>query len=306
MSTTAWIAGSVRARALSRRRVGAARARQIAACRTTAEAVAVLATSPYGHDVHSGQDHAGAEWGIGATLLWHLRVLAGWLPPGGVGPVRVLAGGFELANIDEHLQSVEGRPAAPAYRLGALATAWNRLASTAGPDAMRRALAASPWGDPGCSDPRGIAIGVRLGWAERVLGAVPAAGRWAAGAVALLAAREVAGGRRLPDASLRRAEALLGAPAVRQATLPAFVAALPARARWVFGDDADPADLWRAGPNWWRRVERDGHALLTTSQVGPRVVLGTVAVLAADARRARAALACAARGGAVEVFDEVA
>jgi hypothetical protein len=265
----------------------------------------VLAVSPYGHDVHSGQDLAAAEHGIGATLLWHLRVIAGWLPPGGVGPVRVLAAGFEMANIDEHLQFVGGRPAAPPYRLGALATAWNRLASTAGPDALRHELAASPWGDPGCSDPRGIAIGVRLGWAERVLGAVPAAERWAAGAVALLAAREVKAGRCLPDLSHRRAQALLGAPALRQTTLPAFVAALPGRARWVFGDGAEPADLWSAESNWWRRVERDGHGLLTASRFGPRVVLGTVAVLAADAWRAGAALACAARGGAVEVFDEV-
>jgi hypothetical protein len=282
MTTTAWIAGSVRARALVRRRIGSARAREIAACPTAGAGIAALAGTPYGRDVHVGQTAGEAEWAIGAALLWHLRVLAGWLPPGGVEPVRVLAGWFEVANVDEHVRRIEGHPAGPPYRLGALASAWSRLAGAGTLDAVRAALAASPWGDPGSAEAQHIAIGMRLGWAERVIGAVPDAERWARGAVALLATR--AEPTDLPGPLARRLGVILG-PGARRTRR---------------------AELWRAEGDWWRRVERDGQALLARYRFGPHVVVGAIAVLAVDAWRARAALACAARGGAVEVFDEAA
>ena len=37
--------------------------------------------------------------------------------------LRTLGGWFEIANVDELLQSIAGRPAGPEFRLGALATA---------------------------------------------------------------------------------------------------------------------------------------------------------------------------------------
>jgi hypothetical protein len=305
MTTTAWIAGSVRARALVRRRIGPARARQIAACPGAVAAVAELVETPYGHDVHIGQTRTEAEWGIGATLLWHLRVLAGWLPPGGVEPVRVLAGWFEVANVEEHILRIEGRSAAPPYRLGALATAWPRLAAAENLEGVRAVLAASPWGDPGSAQAPHIAVAMRVGWAERVIGAVPDARRWASGAVALLAAREAAR-IDLPGPLAHRIEAIVGTGTFRAGSLPALAAEAVARAGWTLAGHATPQDLWRAEADWWRHVDRGGVALLGRHRFGPRVVVGAIAVLAADAWRTRAALACAARGGAVEVFDEVA
>jgi hypothetical protein len=304
VTTTAWIAGSVRARALVRRRIGTARARQIAACPSAAAAVAELAGTPYGRDVHIGQSGAEAEWAVGATLLWHLRVLAGWLPPSGVEPVRVLAGWFEVANVEEHVSRLEGRSAAPPYRLGALATAWSRVAAAETSEGVRAVLAASPWGDPGSAQAADIATAMRVGWAERVIAVVPDARRWASGAVALLAARQSGAG--LPASVRQRIEAIVGAGAVRAGSLPAFAAGAVARAGWALARHTDPGELWRAEADWWRQVERSGFALLARHRFGPRVVVGAVAVLAADAWRARAALACAGRGGAVGVFDEVA
>ena len=92
-------------------------------------------------------------------------------------------------------------------RLGALATAWPRLAGTTSPAELRAALAASAWGDPGGSTPRDIQLGLRLSWAVRLAAVAPAV-PWAAGAVALLAAgsrfatgQPFATGERLPGES---------------------------------------------------------------------------------------------------------
>jgi hypothetical protein len=138
-----------------------------------------------------------------------------------------------------------------------------------------------------------------------VIGAVPDAQPWAGAAVALLAARDI-GRTDLPAALARRIDAIAGASTARAGSLPAFAAALPRRASWVFAGDGGPDDLWRAEADWWHRLDRDGQGLLTRHRFGAPVVVGAIAVLAADAWRTRAALACAARGGAVEVFDEIA
>lgn len=55
-------------------------------------ALAALADTPYGHELHPGQPLAEAQRAVTATLLWHLRVLAGWLPREGPGMLRLLAG----------------------------------------------------------------------------------------------------------------------------------------------------------------------------------------------------------------------
>jgi hypothetical protein len=78
---------------------------------------------------------------------------------------------------------------------------------------------------------------------------------------------------------------------------PAAVAAGPA----ARPGEAEP---WEAETAWWRRVEGDGRVLLRSPATDAGPVLGAVAVMAADARRVRAALACAARGGeALEAYD---
>jgi hypothetical protein len=313
----AWVAGAVRARALTRRRLGAAGARRLAACPGLAKAARELASTPYRHDLPAGADGptlAALQHGVGVTLLWHLRVLAGWLPLSGADDVRVLAGGFEVANVDEQMARVRGRSVGPEYRLGALATAGGRVRQTSSPEEVRRVLSRSPWGDPDSADPWRLGVAMRLAWARRVVARVPEAAAWSRAAAALLLVREVrVRGHALDAALTRRAAAVLG---------PGFVAelaagegpdrlaeVLPTGCGWALDGVSRPQDLWRAEAAWHRRVERDGFGLLQSSRPGRGVVVGAVAVLAVDAWRVRAALASAARGGTsavLEVFDEVA
>ena len=316
--TAGWVAGSVRARALTRRRLGSAGCRTVAAEPSLAAALARLSATPYGHDVHPGQTLAVAEHAVGETLLWHLRVLAGWLPPGGVGALRVLAAGFEIANTDEHLRRLSTRGSDPGevvapYRLGRLATAWPRLARTTTVPEVAEVLRASAWGDPGEDSERAVRLAMRVSWARRVAGSAPAARHWAAAAVALVLARSLpAGPGRLPAELDRAATILLGGPAMTARTLGELADRLPRSVAWVLADvptgSAAAADeLWRAETTWWRRVETEGLALVHRSAPGPEVPVGAAAVLAADAWRVRAALELAVRGGAPpEAFDAVA
>ena len=46
--------------------------------------------------------------GLAETVLWHLRVLAGWLPPAAVGRLRALAAWFELVNIEQRVDYLAG------------------------------------------------------------------------------------------------------------------------------------------------------------------------------------------------------
>ncbi|MCD0484518.1 V-type ATPase subunit [Streptacidiphilus sp. ASG 303] len=338
--TAAWAAGAARARAVASRRAGAPLARTLAAQRTLPDALRLLAATPYRRGLDPHAPPAAAERALHATLLWNLRVLAGWQPPAGAAMLRLLASGFEIANIEGHLRTltaagppgtpapgpadVPGPPgvrpptvpapagpprgsppaappapgAPPPYRLGALATAWPRLARTRTPAGLRAALAASPWGDPGGDTPAAVALWLRTDAAVRTAAAVPAAAPWAAGRLALLTAREVhLHGRPLPEPAARHAAGLLGRAAPRAATLADCRGLLPGPARWALDGVDAPAGLWRAEARWWARLERDGLALLRTRRPGPPPVVGAAAVLAADAWRVRAALQCAARGG---------
>lgn len=170
---------------------------------------------------------------------------------------------------------------------------------------LRERLAASRWGDPGEATARGVQLGMRLSWLAQVGGELERAAPWAAGAAALLVARErFAAGYDLPAAALTRVRRLLGSEALAAASLDELARRLPGRARWALQDVADPDELWHAEARWWSRLERDGFSLLADARLGSAPVLGTVAVLAADAWRVRAALEIAARGGRpLEVFD---
>ena len=119
--STGWVAGSVRARALARRRLGAAAARQLAASGSLADALRVLSATHYGREDLRGQTLAGAQHAVARTVLWDLRVLAAGCLVTGVRLLRTLAGWFELANVDELLQAMAGRAAGEEFRLGALA-----------------------------------------------------------------------------------------------------------------------------------------------------------------------------------------
>jgi hypothetical protein len=303
-----WVAGGVRARALARRRLGADGARHVAACGSLEQALGLLAATPYGGAAHGGQSLAVAQHAIAATILWDLRVLAGWLPRGGLQLMRPLAGWFEIANIDELLEGLAGRPAADQFELGALATAWPRLRRSASLTELRAGIAASAWRDPGGDSGFALRVGVRARWAERVAALGGAAAVWGAGAMALLVAGErFAAGRTLNPAVQAAAGKLLGAAAADAATFAELGDRLPARLAWVLEPARSPAELWRAEAAWWARLEQDGLRLLRTSALDWHPVLGAAALLATDARRVRAALELAGRGGApLEAYDALA
>ncbi|MEU2738809.1 hypothetical protein ABZ656_26425 [Streptomyces sp. NPDC007095] len=128
-------------------------AQDVAGAVTLDDALRYLGATAYGHDLGSEADLADAQRAVSATLLWHLRVLAGWQPRAGATAIRLLASGFEIANVDDHARALSGAtPSPPArrpYGLGALATAWPRLSHTGSPAELRAAMAGSAWGDPG-------------------------------------------------------------------------------------------------------------------------------------------------------------
>lgn len=303
-----WIAGSVRARAMTRRRLGRVAARRLAAGPTIDAALTSLVQSPYGHDVRSGQTLAEAQRAVAATVVWNVRVLAGWAPREGVAMLRVLLGAVEAANVAEHVRRMSGADTPPPFRLGLLGTAWVRVATTIRPDEVRRVLATSPWGDPGGETLRDITCGLRLSLADRVIAAVPQAAPWAVRSAALLVARELFVDREdLPGHARVPAARVLGSKALTAPTLPDFVAALPLNARATFDGVTDPDQLWQADARWWAQVERDALVLARHPAPGPEVLIGSVALMATDAWRVRGALELAMRGGMpLEAFDAVA
>jgi hypothetical protein len=303
-----WVAGSVRARALARRRLGGEEARRLASCASLSDALRMLAATAYGPNVRPEQPLAAAQHEIASNLLWDLRVLAGWLPSEGLRLLRILAAWFEVANVDELLQSIAGRPAETEFRLGALATAWPRLRPAASHGELRAALAASAWQDPGGESPYAVRLGLRMRWVARAAALGDPARTWAAGAVALLVAGErFAAGRAVDPTVMGSALSLLGPAAAGAATLEEMAGSLPARAGWVLTGITVPADLWRGEHAWLARVERDGLRLLQTSGLDSGAVLGAVAIMACDAWRIRAALEIAARGGEpMGAYDELA
>lgn len=293
-----WAAGRTRARLLLSRTTGAEQATAIAAMRSLAEGLAALAGSAYGERVSPDATLAEAERGVAETLLWHLRILAGWLPAGGAGLMRALAGWLELQNIDARLAELTtGARESPPLALGGLATAWPAVARAQGLQEVAAALAGSAWGSVSARSAAELALGLRVAWARRVLDVAPAAGAWVAGAAALLAARElfVEGSRGHLDL-LRRLPGL-DRGALDAGSLPELRAALPPRARWALEGVPDPDGLWRAELGWWERVRQDARGLLAGGR-DEDVVLASVALLAADAQRTRRALAAAAGGGA--------
>jgi hypothetical protein len=304
---------------MARRRVGPVGARRLADSAGLADAVHVLARSPYGPQVGPEDGLAQAQYGVAAATLWNLRVLAGWLPADGAETLRLLAGWFEIANVDQHLRllttPVGGDPVwspplplPPPFRLGSLATAWPRLAQAGSVSELRTTLSTSAWKDPGEETPRAIALWLRLSWATRVSAGVVPARPWAAGAVALLVARELAVTRqRLPSAVMDAACQLLGTGWRDATTVTELAEAMPSAARWALRGVRDAADLWRAEVRWWSRLHQDALGLLAGSGFGPSRPVGAVAALGADAWRVSAALEIAARGGAGrEVLDVLA
>ncbi len=290
----AWVAGVTRARGMLVRRLGLAGARRIAAAGTLDDALRGLTTTPYCRQLTSGASLPEAQRAVSAALLWQLRVLAGWLPRRGVEALRLLASGFEMANIETRFRQLSrGDEAPPPYVLGALATVWGRLARASEPDTLRTALIASPWRDPG-STAAAMAVTLRITAAARITARIPPAARWSAGRAALLVARErFVHDRQLPAAASSPAAAVLGS-AIHAPTYRDYRRRLPTAAGWALHGIDDPADLWQAEGRWWRDIERDGLRMARRARYDMVPVVGAVAVLSTDAWRTRAVLELAA------------
>jgi hypothetical protein len=303
------VAGSVRARHLLARRLGREDAWALAEAPSLDAALERLAGSAYGRRCRPGSTLAAAQRAIADTALWHVRLLAGWTPPRGLEPVRALTAGFEIANVDDRLAYLGGAEVPAPFELGGLATAWPRIAGTQSAGELRGVLTGSPWGDPGSDEPAAIRLALRLAWARRVLASVEEAVDWAAGAVALLLARELFLAGRPADRLWELHPPGVGREWPRAATLAELRAALSPEAAWALQDAVAPDELWRWEVAWWRRVEADAEPLARSAHMGLAAVVGCVALLGVDAWRTAGALESAARGGgsaALEVFAEIA
>lgn len=174
-----WVAGGVRAELLLRHRVGSEHAATIAVRPTLADALRSLASTIYGERVHESDTLAQAERALAATVLWHLRILAGWLPAEAGEPMRALAGRFEIVNIRERVAAITRDFAAPPpFELGGLSTAWRAVDQARDLPDIRRAIARSAWGDPGYDEPQGLLRGLSDRWQQRLLAALPETAPW--------------------------------------------------------------------------------------------------------------------------------
>ena len=298
-----WTGGVTRARLLMSRVIGPEHASEVARAPSLTEGLAALTGSAYGERVRAGQDLATAQRGIADTLLWHLRILAGWLPGAGAALIRALAGWFELMNIDARLAALasDGREPPP-FVLGTLGTMWHTAERAHTIEEVADAVAGSPWGAlPGRSAAE-LSLGLRAAWGRRVQASAPEAADWVAGAGALLVAREV-----LVAHTGEHAAQLLQYPGIEQqalsaASVPELRGALSPRAGWALAGVGGPTELWRAELAWWNRVEDDAHALLRHID-DEAVVLASVALLAVDAQRTARALQSAAAGGSVDTRE---
>ena len=273
-----WVAGSVRATALARRRLGAERTRQLASCGSLADALRMLAATAYGARVRPDQSLAAAQHEIASSVLWDLRVLAGWLPAGACGRCACSPPGSRWptwTRCSQCFAGLNGRGAVPARR------ARDGVAS-APPGgqraALRAALAVSAWRDPG-----GESI-TRYGWACGRDGR-PGPPRSAARCVpgprvrwrCWSPAKRVRGGaaRRHRARIMGRVLRLRGTrgAAPRAATLEEMAGCCRQAAMDPHRDTV-PADLWRAEAGVAARVERDGLRLLRASGLDCGTVLG--------------------------------
>ena len=292
-----WTAAGVRSRLLLRRRLGAERAQAVARSESLRDALGLLAGTGYAAELDPALSLEEAQRAIARSLLLRLRLLAGWLPPGGAGLARALAAWFELVNVEDRLAYLNSAPLQVPFDLGALATSWPAVSQAQSAAEIRGALAASKWGDPGGEEAETIHLGLRLSWAQRLLGAAPELSGPISGALALLVAREVFVSGRPLELLSGGVIPSLGSAWETAGTLGGLAGTLPEQASWAL-EHVDAAErLWTAEAAWWARLEREGARLARRPLEDRAVVTGVVALLAADAWRTSAALALAERHG---------
>jgi hypothetical protein len=255
-------------------------------------------------------DLPAAQRAVSATLLWHLRVLAGWGPPLGAGPLRLLSAGFESANVVGLLARLRGQPGPAPYALGSMAVAWPVASGARTPAQLRAVLATSVWGDPGSDDLATVRLALQLGWARRVADGVPEGGDWAvSGAAIVLAKVLVADALPVLGPSARRdVDRLLGRRWSQATSIGELARSVPRAGARVLEGIESGTDLWRAETRWWSSVESAGVEMAARSRLDASQAVGVAGLLAADAWRTRAALAMAANGGGdlMEVLGAVA
>ncbi|MGA7835015.1 MAG: hypothetical protein WCA31_07370 [Acidimicrobiales bacterium] len=303
-----WVAAEVRSRSLVSHCIGPAGARELAGAGSLDAALGMLATSSYRDRVHPGLDLATSEHEVFASVLWNLRVLAGWSPALGASRLHVLAGAFELHNLRGDLARIEGHRESARFELGSLATISSGVAPrTIGE--LRDVLRRSAWGDPGAVDGSNMIIALQLSLARRIVDGVPEATAWAQTYAALVVCRLVLENAPLDGeaAITTNARAVLGPRALSAKSLEELRHAFPRAVASVLDDVASRDDLWLAEARWWTRLWDEGQDTLRRSGAGPQTVVAAAAILAADAWRVRVALEIAARDGyGIEVLDAVA
>jgi len=304
-----WVAASVRAKAMARRRLGAGAARRIALSPGLSDALGLLAGTAYARASVPGMPLSEAERLVAEVELWQLRVLSGWLPRSAVGLARALGARYERANIEALARNLAGGSRSHQYfALGSLALSWPRIAATTSPQALREALRASPWGDPGDTTAAALRDVLVLRWLRMLAAEAAPAIEWVLGAATLVAAKQLLVATTGVTEDLSRAAApLIGNDWVTASSLAALREAIPMAGRWVLDGVESPSGLWRAEAGMAARIESDGFRLLRHGSPGMEPFLGAVAVLAVDGWRVRVALGDAALGvGPGEVLDVLA
>ncbi|KFF61017.1 hypothetical protein JF66_00675 [Cryobacterium sp. MLB-32] len=304
-----WIAASVRARSMAERRVGAGLCHTISMHTSPAPALALLSGTMYGERLAACTSPVEYERATQNTVLWQLRVLAGWLPASGTRLVRALAAGFERDNILALEGTFTSAAETPEYfDLGVLSTAWPRLRNAQSTAQLRDGLRLTPWGDAGTDGQTSLADVLTVTWLSRLASAAPASRPWAQMAVGLCGARMVLVDRSVPSSRFRHwVRPLLGTAWESATTMADMKVALPPTARKLLDGLDHPDELWRAEVRCRLRMEDDAFRMLRVSPAGPDTVLASLTVLQSDSWRLRAALFAADRGaGSSEVLNAVA
>jgi hypothetical protein len=303
-----WVAAAVRLRGMVQGRAGIGACRAAAASNSVAAACVALSASAYGERLDGVTVLQTAQRAVADTVLWQLRVLAGWLPPAGTRIAVVMTALFERQNIlARYRELTTAQPAGEPFALGTLATAWPAVAAATTPHALLDALRRSPWGDLGePADARGLADTLTLSLARRWAVSVPITRGWCEGAAALVTARRLLVDEETPDATfLRLCRPLIGDGWMGARSTPELARSTPPAARRILAAATGPDELWLAEIALARIIGDEGARALRRREPGAEVVAGGLAVVLIDAWRVRAALA-AAEAARPEVFDVVA
>jgi hypothetical protein len=279
---------------LAARRLDPGSRRAIGQASGLSEAVRLLGATSYGHRLHPNMSLVEAQHAIGDTTLWHLRILAGWLPPRGGEDLRVVAGWFEMQNLTNLIVGLAYSRAVPApYRLGSLGSAWPQAAAANSLSDLVPLLAVSEWQSSGGTGALELIRGIRLGWGRRISEAFSGHPDWGHGFEAVELAKDRLLEPSLPGTALRLPSRL--DKASRTTVLDDLRSSLPRDASWVLTDIDTPDDLGRAEDAWWNRMAADSEVMTRDRHLGRDRVIGAAMALLVDCRSTQGMLAAAWR-----------